>query len=152
MPTVLISVAKQRVGLVQAGKSRRISYLPALPLAVIMIAATSQAALAGGGDPAAGRRVFAICQDCHSLEAGTNETGPSLHRLIGRRSGRVADFDYSEAMSGSRLTWDDATLDRYLADPQALVPGNRMPFDGLPDARDRADLIAYLNQAAGTAP
>lgn len=151
-----------------SGRSR-----PLLPLVVLLVlAATSQPAPAAGGtanqgepvrgdpvqgdpvrdDPVRGQRVFAICGECHSLAAGTNKYGPSLHGLIGRRAGSVADFDYSDAMAQAGLTWDDATLDKYLADPQAVVPGNRMPFDGLPDAHDRAALIAYLDQAAGKAP
>jgi cytochrome c len=74
-------------------------------------------------------------------------TGPSLHGVVGRRSGTVPDYEYSDAMRRTRLVWDEATLDRWLAGPRALVPGTRMSFPGLPDRQDRRDVIAYLKAA-----
>ena len=104
------------------------------------------------GDPAHGKQVFAKCQACHSIEAGVNKIGPSLHGVIGRASASEADFNYSDAMKNSGLTWDEATLDQYLANPKAKVPGTKMAFPGLPKEKDRTDVITYLEQAAGKSP
>ena len=70
--------------------------------------------------------------------------GPNLHGVIGRKAGEVADFRYSPAMKRSGVTWSERELDAYIAEPQKKIPGNRMPYSGMPEARDRADLIAYL--------
>jgi cytochrome c len=86
---------------------------------------------------------FNQCAVCHSID-GSNGTGPTLQRLIGRRSGTVPGFRYSRAMKSAAIIWDEATLDRYLIDPQELVPGNIMPFAGVADAPQRAEIIGYL--------
>lgn len=100
------------------------------------------------GDPALGKKVFAKCAACHSVEAGKNKVGPSLHGVVGRASGTEAGFAYSDAMKNAHLTWDPATLDKYLTKPKDVVPGTKMAFPGLPKEKDRADLIAYLQQAS----
>ena len=97
-----------------------------------------------GGDVARGEAKFGDCAACHRLQAGANEVGPSLHGLFTRKAGDVSDFRYSPAMKRSGIVWTAETLDSYLADPQSLVPGNRMPYAGMENAADRADLIAYL--------
>ena len=94
-------------------------------------------------DATAGKQVYAQCSVCHSTD-GSNGVGPSLQAIIGRKAGTFAGFRYSRAMKGANITWDDASLDAYLADPQKVVPGNVMPFSGLADATQRADVIAYL--------
>lgn len=99
------------------------------------------------GDVARGEARFGECAACHRLEAGANEVGPSLHGIFARKAGELADFRYSPAMKRSRITWTPETLDRYIADPQALIPANRMPYGGMSNASDRADLIAYLQKA-----
>lgn len=114
--------------------------LPAMP-----------AAVADAGDPTAGRLVFRKCQACHSMEPGKNILGPSLSGVMGRKSASVDGYSYSTAMKGANLTWDAATLDRYLSDPAKVVPGNKMPFPGLKTDHDRADVIAYI-AAGGTVP
>jgi cytochrome c len=86
---------------------------------------------------------FGQCALCHSID-GSNGTGPTLLHLIGRKSGTVPGFRYSRAMRNAEIIWDDATLDRYLSDPQELVPGNTMPFSGVDAAQERAAIIAYL--------
>jgi nitrite reductase (NO-forming) len=96
------------------------------------------------GDAGAGRQVFKKCQACHSLEPGKIILGPSLSGIIGRKSGAEPNFNYSPAMKQAALTWDAATLDAYLMDPQKIVPGNRMPFPGLKTDQDRKDVIAFL--------
>ena len=100
------------------------------------------------GDAARGEKKFEECATCHSLMPGQNGVGPSLHGLFGRKAAEIADFRYSAPMKRSAITWTAKTLDEFIADPQKLVAGNRMPYAGLPDADDRADLIAYLAQAA----
>jgi len=99
-------------------------------------------------DVAAGREVFRMCQACHSLDPGRNLIGPSLAGLIGRRAGTASGFDYSQAMKQANITWDAKSLDAYLADPQKVVPGNKMPFGGLKSDLDRQELVAFLEVAA----
>jgi cytochrome c len=112
--------------------------------ALAMAAALPQAALAAG-DAAAGAAVFkSKCTICHSVTQGQNRVGPSLFGVVGRKSGQAPNYNYSEANKNSGKTWDEATLDVYLTNPRALVPGTKMAFAGLPDATDRANVIAYL--------
>jgi cytochrome c len=99
------------------------------------------------GDAARGEAQFQECAACHKLEAGTNEVGPSLHGIFSRKAGELADFRYSPAMKRSGMIWTAETLDKYIADPQAFIPANRMPYAGMANAKDRADLIAYLQKA-----
>lgn len=101
------------------------------------------------GDTAQGARLFGrACGACHSLSAGEHRTGPSLAHVVGRKAGTAEDFRrYSPALKASSVVWDAATLDPWIADPQAFIPGNRMTFPGLKDAKARADLVAYLAQA-----
>jgi nitrite reductase (NO-forming) len=113
-------------------------------------AASAPKAAAVSGDVAAGKLVFRKCLACHSLEPGKNGLGPSLSGIVGKKASSVANFSYSPAMKGSNLTWDVATLNKYLSDPQKLVPGNKMPFPGLQTENERNAVIAYL--AAGPTP
>jgi cytochrome c len=126
----------------------------ALPAAIIGGALTTaiSAALASIGQNApasvgqhapASSAAFNQCAVCHSID-GSNGTGPTLQHLIGRKSGAVPGFRYSRAMKNAAIIWDEATLARYLTDPQELVPGNIMPFAGVADASQRAEIIAYL--------
>jgi nitrite reductase (NO-forming) len=86
------------------------------------------------------------------MDAGKNLLGPSLAGIMGRKAGTESGYNYSPAMKQSGLVWDGKTLDAYLADPQKLVPGNKMPFPGLKTDHDRADIIAYLAAGAQPAP
>jgi nitrite reductase (NO-forming) len=104
------------------------------------------------GDVAAGKLVFRKCQACHSLERGKNGLGPSLAGLIGKKASDVPNYNYSQAMKGSNLTWDVATLDAYLSDPQKLVPGNKMPFPGLKTENERNAVIAFLTSTSVPGP
>ena len=101
------------------------------------------AALAAG-DPKAGEAVYSRCLACHALEY--NRTGPKHCGLFGRHAGTVPGFDYSPAMKRSKLVWSEKTLERFLANPPATVPGTTMTYAGIPDAKERADLIAYLKR------
>lgn len=106
------------------------------------------------GNAARGATLFRQCVACHSVESGVHLTGPSLAHVWGRRAGTVDGFTrYSEPFKRAAVVWDAAILDRWLQDPQALVPGNLMAFPGLKDERQRADLVAYLKAVdAGQAP
>ena len=94
-------------------------------------------------DAASGKQAFAQCAACHAVNAA-NGLGPSLQGIVGRKAGAVPGFRYSRAMKNAGVAWDDKNLDAFLADPQKLVPGNVMPFSGVADAKQRADVIAYL--------
>jgi len=115
-------------------------------LAAIGLAVGTHAALADG-DAARGEQKFVDCAACHAVENGVNNIGPSLHGVFGRKAGDLADFRYSPALKRSGITWTAQTLDEFIADPQKIVPANRMPYGGMTDASDRADLIAYLQKA-----
>lgn len=96
-------------------------------------------------DAAAGEQVFkANCGICHSVQPLRNIVGPSLFGVVGRHSGQIPGFNYSESNRTSGLTWDPATLDRYLTSPRQVVPGTLMTFPGLKDSKQRADVIAFL--------
>ncbi|HLZ67409.1 MAG TPA: c-type cytochrome [Aliidongia sp.] len=119
-----------------------------IALAIITVAAAGlpATALAGdapAGDALAGQRDFSRCAACHAAEPGKNRIGPSLAGVVGRSAGGVPDYSYSTAMKNAHLTWDAATIDRFLANPQSVVRGTKM-FVDVPDATARANVIAYL--------
>lgn len=89
-----------------------------------------------------GKAVFKKCIACHQF--GKNLVGPDLKGVVGRKAGEVAGFNYSPAMKNSGITWDEANLSEYLADPKKKVPGNKMIFPGLKDEAERKDVIAYI--------
>ncbi|MBN9427792.1 MAG: c-type cytochrome [Burkholderiales bacterium] len=99
-------------------------------------------------DQLRGEKVYARCLACHALSY--DRVGPRHCGLLGRRAGSLPGFAYSPAMRDSRITWDEKTLDRFLAQPMKAMPGTTMTYDGVPDAKDRADLIAYLRHANDT--
>jgi cytochrome c len=109
-------------------------------------AAGAFAVLAASAAPAAdvehGKAVFQACAACHSDKP--DALGPNLAGVIGRKAGSRDDFRYSAAMQRAGFVWNEASLHEYLADPQAKVKGNRMPFSGLGDPKDIDDVIAYL--------
>ena len=91
-----------------------------------------------------------VCRTCHTVKEGDNRLGPNLHNIIGRKAGSVPDYGYSSSMKDADLTWDRATLDRFIANPDQVVPGNRMkPYGGLTSAEERAKIIAYLEVNSG---
>lgn len=94
-------------------------------------------------DVNAGKEVFQQCAACHSID-GNNGVGPTLKGVVGRQAGTFPGFRYSRALKGAGYAWDATKLDAYIANPQQALPGNVMPFSGLTDAKQRADLIAYL--------
>jgi len=120
---------------------KRLPLLFALALAPVLAHAQD----APAGDAEAGRTVFnRQCQVCHATQAGQNKVGPTLAGVFGRKSAEAPGFNYSPALREANRTWDAPTLDAYLADPRGNLPGSRMIFAGLRDAKQRADVIAYL--------
>ncbi len=119
----------------------------AIGAALILGLGVAPAVMAGAGslvgDPARGAQVYERCEGCHSLDA--NRVGPMHRGVFGRKAGAVSDFDYSSALAGSGLVWDEVTLDAWLSNPGKLVKGTKMGFR-LNDAQARADVIAYLKQ------
>lgn len=120
----------------------------AMPAAVLMAMTTvySGAASAAGGDAAKGKTVFTRCLICHTVEPGVNRLGPSLSGVVGRPAASVTGFSYSPAMKAAKLKWTAENLEQYIANPRAMIPGTKMVFVGIPNATDRANLIAYLNK------
>jgi cytochrome c len=113
--------------------------------ALVAVSVSGAGGAARAADAVAGQAVFkSQCGICHSVQAGRNMIGPSLAGIVGRKAGLEPNFHYSAANKSSGLTWDEATLDRYLTNPQAAVPHTIMTYGGLKDATKRADLIAYL--------
>ena len=107
----------------------------------LLLPAAAQAA----GDAEAGKTAFnRRCAVCHAVAQGQNKVGPSLHGVVGRASGAVAGFNYSPALKSANKTWDAASIDAYLQDPKAYVPGNRMILAGIKDEAERQNIIAYL--------
>lgn len=96
------------------------------------------------GDADAGKRAFRKCSACHSLDAGENGAGPSLHNIVGSPSAAVTDFRYSDALRSANLIWDTATLTEFLTNPRDAIPGNRMGFRGFRKIEDIENLLAYL--------
>lgn len=98
------------------------------------------------GDASKGAKLYPTkCGTCHTLDS--NKIGPMQRGIIGRKAGTAAGYDYSPALKASGLTWNEATIDKWLINPSALVAGTKMTFN-LPDAKDRADIIAYLKSAS----
>jgi cytochrome c len=121
--------------------------LVSLSTVVAMPLRAEDPAAAPAPDLKRGRLLFIQCRACHELKEGEpNKVGPNLHGLIGRKSASVPDFSYSAALKGLNITWEPATLDKWIERPSALAPGTAMAFAGIASAADRASLIAYLVQ------
>jgi len=116
-------------------------------LAFLLMISLGETVLADG-DPARGEKRFEECAACHTLEAGKHNVGPSLKGVFERISGEAPDFLYSPAMRRAKIKWTPQALEQFIADPQTMVPANRMPYAGMPGAADRQDLVAYLLRAA----
>jgi len=99
-------------------------------------------------DAGKGETVFHKCQACHSLEEGKNKVGPTLHGIVGRPAASVEGYNYSDALKKSGLTWDEATLSKWLENPRKLVPGTKMAFPGLRSEEDIKNVIDYLKEAS----
>ena len=100
-----------------------------------------------------GQAKFALCQSCHTITpGGANMTGPNLHGVFGKKSASNPDYKYSDALKGAGFVWDADHLNQWLEKPQTFLPGTKMTFAGLKEAKDRSDLIAYLMVETGHTP
>ena len=109
-------------------------------IAVALLAGIGSSARAAGGEDVFNDN----CIVCHSIEPGVQKLGPSLAGVVGRKSASLPDYPYSPAMAGADKVWSRPVLDKYLTNPQAMVPGTKMTFPGLKSAKDRAALLDYL--------
>jgi cytochrome c len=133
----------QRIIEMVVEKKRRTLRMRRAVIAGLLLAGSATSAPAA--DAAAGQKIFkAQCGICHAAEAGQNRIGPTLFGVIGRRSGSVPSFNYTADHKKLDVTWNVATLDKYLANPRAMVPDTSMIYAGLKNDAERADLIAYL--------
>jgi cytochrome c len=116
----------------------------------MMVAATlilASAATAAAQDAAKGQQAFGLCRACHQIgEDAQNMLGPELNGLDGRKAGSVPDYAYSDANKKSGIVWKADTFKQYIKNPQAMIPGTKMTFVGIPDEQKIADLWAYVSQ------
>src|SRR5262250_2991363 len=129
--------------------------IPLVAIATLMLTALPYRTMAELGNAARGERMYRACVACHSLEPNRNMTGPSLAEIWNRTAGSLPSFPrYSPALKSAGIVWTDDTLDEWIKDPQHFIPGNTMTFPGMKDARQRADLLAFLKEATqpGHAP
>ncbi len=129
------------------------SLITAAAVIVVGMAATAGTAAAQtsaqSGEASRGQRVFNTqCRACHTLEKdGASTAGPNLHGVFGRKAGTGGGYDSSDAMKKSGIVWDDTTMAEYNRDPKGKVPGTKMLFNGVKNAGQLADLVAYLKEA-----
>ncbi|ADP70281.1 cytochrome c class I [Rhodomicrobium vannielii ATCC 17100] len=119
--------------------------MKAIKIAMVGAALVWSASAYAAGDPVKGEQVFKQCKICHQVGPTAKPgVGPVQNNVVGSKAGSRPGFNYSDAMKNSGLTWDEATLDKYLENPKAVVPGTKMVFVGLKNPQDRADVIAFL--------
>ena len=100
-----------------------------------------------------GEAKFALCRSCHTTSPGGDDmTGPNLWGIFGRKAGSKAGFTYSDDLKNAGWTWDADRIDKWIANPRAVLPGTKMTFIGLPDANDRRDVVAFLKVQTSDAP
>jgi cytochrome c len=116
-----------------------------ISIPMFALALTCGKSASAAGDAAAGKKVFEEeCSECHSIQ-GKNKKGPTLTGVFGRAAGTVPDYaEYSDGMKSSGIVWAEDKLDQYLTMPRKFVPGAKMKYEGLADAKSRADLIAFI--------
>lgn len=128
--------------------------MPSIAILFLLAAAALAAppTLAQDKPPEGGQLLFNnACRTCHTVRQGDNRLGPNLHGIVGRRAGSLPDYGYSGSMKDAGLTWDKPTLDRFIANPDQVVPGHNMkPYGGVASAEDRATIIRYLETAGGS--
>lgn len=125
------------------------NWITAAAVIVAGMATAAGPAAAQSGDAAKGQRVFNTqCKACHTVEKdGASPTGPNLHGLFGRKAGTEGGYASSDAMKNSGIVWDDVTVAEYSRDPKGKVPGTKMLYNGVKNAGQLADLVAYLRES-----
>ena len=124
-------------------RTKLLGIFPALILAAVSVVRADP-----GGDVVMGKRQFAQCSACHTIEkGGANKVGPNLHGIVGRKAASIADFQYSDAMRKSDVVWDEKSIDAFIKQPSAFIPGTAMAFLGVAKDEARAAIIAYLKEA-----
>jgi cytochrome c len=112
-------------------------------LAALLATGALVAPALAAGDPANGEKVFRRCMACHMVDKETNRLGPHLVGVYGREAGAIEGYSYTKGLEDADFVWDETTLDPWLADPRAYIPGTKMVLK-LASPEDRADVIAYL--------
>ena len=120
--------------------------MPVLGFAFGLILSTVLTTAVFAADSDTGEQLFNNnCRTCHSWKEGDNRLGPNLHGIIGRKSGAAEGFAYSGSMKQANITWDEATLDKFISNPDSVVAGNNMkPFNGIADEQTRQKIIEFL--------
>jgi len=127
-----------------------VSSRPPIVLALAALAFAAPANLAVAQDDPGQVLFNNTCRTCHTVKEGDNRLGPTLAGVIGRKAGSLADYPFSDAMKKSGVLWDEATLDRFIENPEAVVAGNAMkPYTGVSSPEDRATIIAFLKTQSG---
>ena len=134
---------KPSIGVARARTAAIVLAQGLLAVSAFAQAAPTPVSRLSSGDPIRGKSLYQGCESCHSIDE--NDVGPKHRGVVGRRAGSLKDYAYSPALKGSGVTWDEASLNRWLVNPSAMVPGTKMFFK-IDDAQSRADIIAYLKQ------
>jgi cytochrome c len=118
-------------------------------MAYVLSSPSALAQASQGTEDVSGQQAFNnACRTCHIVREGDNRLGPNLHKIVGRKAGSLPDYTFSSAMKEADFVWDEQKLDRFIANPDEIVPGNRMkPYGGLSSSDERKKIIAYLAQA-----
>ena len=124
----------------------RVALLSGVAYLALSTYSASEESVSQSADVAPGQQVFNnACRTCHSMREGDNRLGPHMRGIIGRKAGSLPNYSYSSAMKGANFVWDEDNLERFLANPDEIVPGNTMkPYGGLASAESRVELIAFL--------
>jgi cytochrome c len=110
---------------------------------------SSPSALPQSAEPSSGQQAFNnACRTCHIMREGDNRLGPNLNKVVGRKAGSISGYNYSSAMKETDFVWDEAKLDRFIANPDEVVPGHKMkPYGGLASKEERTKIIAFLAES-----
>jgi cytochrome c len=148
--TLLVSLKLGRLEDARAQHTGWVRPLVALGGMACMLLSPSYGQEQQSVDAASGQQVFNnACRTCHTTKEGDNRVGPHLYKIIGRKAGSLPDYGYSSALKGADFVWDEEKLERFIANPDELVPGNNMkPYSGLTSTDDRARIVSFLRSVA----